>query len=143
MKITITVDETVFHREIGDRFGDFFRRVIEDIKYPDVVQGLCGKFEYETAAMLKNAFDAATYNEETDTDKHWEESRQIALYDDQLRKAMALLGRVKQVHAAAIRGGDAAVSSITSRLLHDIDQLESEIGRDGDHHACPGDSKEN
>ena len=127
MKITITVDETVFHSEIGDRFGDFFRRVIEDIKYPDVVQGLCGKFEYETAAMLKNAFDAATYNEETDTDKHWEECRQIALYDDELKKAMALLGKVKKVHAAAIRNGDAAVSSLTSPLLHEIEKLEKEI----------------
>ena len=127
MKITITVDETVFHSEIGDRFGDFFRRVIEDIKYPDAVQGLCGKFEYETAAMLKNAFDAATYNEETDTDKHWEECRQIAHYDDELKKALALLRRVKAVHAAAIRNGDAAVSSLTSRLLHDIENLESEI----------------
>lgn len=63
-------------------------------------------------------------------DKHWEECRQIALYDDQLRKAMQLLGKVKTVHVAAIRSGDAAVSSITSRLLHDIDQLESEIAGD-------------
>lgn len=61
------------------------------------------------------------------TDKHWEECRQIALYDDELKKAMALLGKVKKVHAAAIRNGDAAVSSITSRLLHEIEMLEKEI----------------
>ncbi len=61
------------------------------------------------------------------TDKHWEECRQIALYDDELKKALALLRRVKAVHAAAIRNGDAAVSSLTSRLLHDIENLESEI----------------
>ena len=61
------------------------------------------------------------------TDKHWEECRQIALYDDELKKAMALLGRLKTVHAAAIRNGDAAVSSITSRLLHEIEMLEKEI----------------
>lgn len=76
-------------------------------------------------------------------DKHWEECRQIALYDDELKKAMHLLKEVSNIHAAAIGNGDAAVSSITSRLLHDTDQLESEIRRDGDHHACPGDSKEN
>lgn len=61
------------------------------------------------------------------TDKHWEECRQLALYDDELKKAMALLGKVKKVHAAAIRNGDAAVSSITSRLLHEIEMLEKEI----------------
>lgn len=61
------------------------------------------------------------------TDKHWEECRQIALYDDELKKAMALLGKVKKVHVAAIRNGDAAVSSITSRLLHDVEKLEKEI----------------
>ena len=61
------------------------------------------------------------------TDKHWEECRQISIYDDQLKKAMKLLGRVKAVHAAAIRNGDAAVSSLTSRLLHEIEKLEREI----------------
>ena len=61
------------------------------------------------------------------SDKHWEESRQLALYDDELKKAMALLGKVKKVHAAAIRNGVAAVSSITSRLLHEIEMLEKEI----------------
>lgn len=67
------------------------------------------------------------------TDKHWNECRQIALYDDELKKAMALLGRVKAVHAAAIRNGDAAVSSLTSRLLHEIDLLNAEVegGTDG------------
>lgn len=62
------------------------------------------------------------------TDKHWEECRQIALYDDQLRKAMQLLGKMKTVHAVAIRSGDAVVSSITSRLLREIDLLETEVG---------------
>lgn len=127
MKITITVDEAVFDKEIENKFSDFFNRVITDIKYPDVVQGLCGNFEYETADMLKNAFYAAKYNEETDTDKHWEECRQIALYDDELRKAMKLLSRINAVHAAAIRNGDAAVSSLTGRLLHDIEKLEKEV----------------
>ena len=61
------------------------------------------------------------------SDKHWEECRQIAIYDDQLKKAMKLLDRVKAVHAAAIRNGDAAVSALTSRLLYDIEKLEGEI----------------
>lgn len=60
------------------------------------------------------------------TEKHWEECRQIALYDDQLRKALALLGRVKAVHAAAIRNSDDAVSSLTTRLMNDIEALEGE-----------------
>lgn len=60
-------------------------------------------------------------------DKHWEECRQIALYDDQLRKAMKLLERIKDVHLAAIRNNDAAVSSLTGRLMHDIEKLEKEI----------------
>lgn len=60
-------------------------------------------------------------------DKHWEECRQIALYDDQLRKAMKLLERIKDVHLAAIRNNDAAVSLLTGRLLHDIEKLEKEI----------------
>lgn len=61
------------------------------------------------------------------SDKRWEGCRQIALYDDELKKAMALLGKVKKVRVAAIRNGDAAVSSITSRLLHDVEKLEKEI----------------
>ena len=56
-----------------------------------------------------------------------DECRQLALYDDELKKALALLRRVKAVHAAAIRNGDAAVSALTSRLLYDIDKLEGEI----------------
>ena len=62
-------------------------------------------------------------------DKHWEECRQIALYDDELRKAMKLLSRVKAVHAAAIRNGDAAVSSLTGRLMHDANDLYAELKR--------------
>lgn len=61
------------------------------------------------------------------SDKHWEECRQIALYDDDLKKALALLRRVRAVHAAAIGSGAAAVSALTSRLLYDIDKLEGEI----------------
>lgn len=134
MKITITVDEAVFDKEIENKFSDFFNRVITDIKYPDVVQGLYGNFEYETADMLKNAFYAAKYNEETDTDKHWEESRQIALYDDQLRKAMELLGEVSGIHYAAIRNNSQEAALLSGELMHKIRQLELEI-KDSCHHG--------
>lgn len=62
--------------------------------------------------------------------KNWRTStgkNAAALYDDDLKKALALLRRVKAVHAAAIRNGDAAVSALTSRLLYDIEKLEREI----------------
>lgn len=77
--------------------------------------------------MARSNIKVTCITDEEVFDKHWEECRQIALYDDQLKKALALLGRVKTVHAAAIRNGDAAVSSVTSRLLYDIEKLEREI----------------
>lgn len=126
MKITITVDEAVFDKEIENKFSDFFNRVITDIKYPDVVQGLCGNFEYETADMLKNAFYAAKYNEETDTDKHWEECRQIALYDDELRKAMKLLESIGEIHRAAIRE-NCGLKHLTGQLMTEADKLLRQI----------------
>ena len=61
------------------------------------------------------------------TDKHWEECRQIALYDDQLRKAMKLLKEVKRVHSTAILNGAGAVSALTDKLLHEIELLEAEV----------------
>lgn len=136
MNITITVTDKLFRKDIEDRFQDFFKRVIADIadSLNNGSTGLCGRYELETAVLLQNAFACGQYLEDVLTaeiteleDKHWEECRQIALYDDQLRKAMALLGRVKTVHAAAIRNGDAAVSTLTGRLLHDIEKLEKEI----------------
>lgn len=69
------------------------------------------------------------------SDKHWNECRQIALYDDELKKAMALLKRVKKVHRTAIRNGDAAVSSLTSPLLHEIEMLEKEIAASEGRHT--------
>ena len=69
------------------------------------------------------------------TDKHWEECRQISLYDDELKKAMALLKRVNRVHRTAIRNGDAAVSSLTSPLLHEIEMLEKEIAASEGRHT--------
>ena len=136
MKITIDVTDKLFGRDITNCFQDFFSRVIADT-VQDMNNGhigLCGRYELETATFLKEAFANGAYNEETLTDtvadltdRHWNECRQIALYDDELKKALALLRRVKAVHAAAIRNGDAAVSALTSRLLYDIEKLEGEI----------------
>lgn len=83
--------------------------------------------------MASSNIKVTCITDEEVLNKHWEECRQIALYDDQLRKTMALLGRVKAVHAAAIRNGDAAVSSLTSRLLREIELLEAGVegGTDG------------
>ena len=79
--------------------------------------------------MARSNIKVTCITDEEVLDKHWEECRQIALYDDQLRKARALLERVKDVHVhgAAIRNGYEAVSDLTSRLLYDIEKLEGEI----------------
>ena len=142
MKITINVTDRLFARDITNAFQDFFCRVISDIvrDLNDDRVGLCGRYELETATILKEAFSKAAYNEETLsdkaadlTDKHGEESRQIDMYNDQLRKALALLERVRVIHSAAIREQCCPVSSITSRLLHEIDLLNAEVegGTDG------------
>ena len=61
------------------------------------------------------------------TDKHWEECRQIALYDDQLRKALALLDKVDKIHYAAIRGKCYEVAVQSSALMSEIKALKREI----------------
>lgn len=144
MKITIDVTDKLFGRDITNCFQDFFSRVIADTVQDmnnDHI-GLCGRYELETATFLKEAFARGTYNEETLTDtvadltdRHWNECRQIALYDDELKKALALLKRVKRVHRTAILNGDAAVSSLTSPLLHEIEKLEKEIAASKGRHT--------
>lgn len=85
-----------------------------------------GSFTYLDALFL---VDKLTHEKEQVSDTHWEECRQIALYDDQLRRAEALLTRVRDVHAAAIREGCQAVSVLTGRLMNDADELLKEIER--------------
>ena len=59
MKITITVSDGYFQREIEDHFQEFFERVIADIG-----DGSCGWYELETATLLKEAFANGRYDEE-------------------------------------------------------------------------------
>ena len=61
------------------------------------------------------------------TDKHWEECRQIALYDDQLKKTMKLLDKVSEIHYAAIRGSSQEAALLSGSLMRQIRGLELEI----------------
>lgn len=59
-------------------------------------------------------------------DKHWEECRQIALYDNELRKAMALLESIGEIHRAAIRE-NCGLKHLTGQLLTEADKLLRQI----------------
>ena len=61
------------------------------------------------------------------TDKYWEGNRQIALYDDQLKKAMKLLDKVSEIHYAAIRGSSQEAAMLSGSLMHQVRGLELEI----------------
>jgi hypothetical protein len=63
----------------------------------------------------------------TDTDKHWEECRQIALYDDELKKAMYLLKEVSNIHAAALRENSYETRILSGKLMQQVRALETEI----------------
>ena len=55
--------------------------------------------------IIATEVDEVSGYEERLRDKHWEECWQIALYDDQLKKAMKLLDKVSEVHYAALHSG--------------------------------------
>ena len=59
MKIIIDIPEEYERDFIGDKFGDFFSRVIADIDY----NRLCGKHGKEIAEMFLEAFDKTTIGE--------------------------------------------------------------------------------
>ena len=61
------------------------------------------------------------------SDKHWSECSQIALYDDQLTKALILLRKISEVHYAALHSGCKEVSAMSGNLMHRIRDLELEI----------------
>jgi hypothetical protein len=61
------------------------------------------------------------------TDKHWEESRQLALYDDELKKAMYLLKEVSNIHAAALRENSYETRILSGKLMQQVRALETEI----------------
>lgn len=61
------------------------------------------------------------------SDKHWEECRQIALYDDELKKAMNLLKEVSNIHAAALRENSYETRMLSGKLMQQVRALETEI----------------
>ena len=61
------------------------------------------------------------------TDKHWEESRQLALYDDELKKAMNLLKEVSNIHAAALRENSYETRILSGKLMQQVRALKTEI----------------
>ena len=77
---------------------------------------------------IKDIDEISGYEERL-TDKHWEECRQIALYDDQLRKALTLLNKVNEIHYVALHSGCNEVSAMTGELMHQVRALENEIAR--------------
>ena len=66
MKITITVSDGLFGKDIENRFQDFFERVIADISESlnNRNTSLCGWYELETATLLQEAFANGQYDEE-------------------------------------------------------------------------------
>lgn len=71
----------------------------------------------------------------TDTDKHWEECRQLAIYDDELKKAMNLLKEVSNILAEAhqwniyetrILSGK-LMQQVSEKLMQQVRALETEI----------------
>lgn len=59
MKLTIDIPKEYENDFIGDKFKDFFSRVIADIN----CDGLCGFYEKEIAEMFLEAFDKAIVGE--------------------------------------------------------------------------------
>lgn len=59
MKLTINIPREYERDFIGDKFKDFFSRVIADID----CSGLCGNYEKEIAEMFIKAFDEAIVGE--------------------------------------------------------------------------------
>ena len=59
MKLTIDIPREYEQDFIGDKFKDFFSRVIADIN----CDGMCGFYEKEIAEMFLEAFDKAIIGE--------------------------------------------------------------------------------
>lgn len=76
--------------------------------------------------MASSNIKVTCITDEEVLDKHWEECRQIALYDDQLRKAMALLESIGEIHRAAIRE-NCGLKHLTGQLMTEADKLLRQI----------------
>ena len=61
------------------------------------------------------------------SDKHWEECRQLAIYDDELKKAMHLLKEVSNIHAAALRENSYETRMLSGKVMQQVRALETEI----------------
>lgn len=63
MKITIDISYKLFSRDVTNRFQDFFERVISDIAdgLKSDTLNTCGRYEMETATLLKRAFYNGKY----------------------------------------------------------------------------------
>ena len=77
---------------------------------------------------IKDIDEISGYEERL-TDKHWEECRQIALYQDERNKALALLEKISEIHYVALHSGCNEVSAMTGELMHQVRALENEIAR--------------
>ena len=66
MKIILDVSDKLFNTDINDRFQDFFGRVISDIAFSlnNDSSNICGRYEMETAELLKSSFANAVYTDE-------------------------------------------------------------------------------
>lgn len=71
MTITITVSDKLFGHDVENRFQNFFDRLIVDIAgniSDDDNLKLCGRYELETATLLKVAFKHGQYFDESKED---------------------------------------------------------------------------
>ena len=65
MKIIIDLSDKLFKKDIETHFQDFWCRVIADITDAlnnDEGYSLCGRYELETATLLKRAFEKGIYD---------------------------------------------------------------------------------
>lgn len=68
MKIIIDVNDKLFKKDVLNRFQDFFERVISDIatNMNEDTLNACGRYEMETATLLKSAFLCGDYKFESE-----------------------------------------------------------------------------
>lgn len=66
MKISLEISDKLFKNDANNNFQEFFDRVIADICMGISSEGmshLCGRYELETATLLKHAFKQARYED--------------------------------------------------------------------------------
>lgn len=83
MEIKINIPDNFVNDNIGDKFKDFFSRVIADIDN----KGMCGNYEKEIADMFIEAFDNSKDLSEINTNA----DRIRNMSDEELEKNLCLL----------------------------------------------------